>query len=340
MLDIFNEDPFSVFSLTEAINNTPYVPGHIGRLGLFSAASINTLAVGIENRNGVLVLVEPSPRGGPGQTVEKKKRSLKMLGVPHFQIDDAIYADEVQGVRAFGTETQLETVMGKVDERMSDHAQSFAATEEYHRIGAIKGIVTYADGTTLNLFTEFGVSQEAEIDFDLDNANPAPGILRKKCATLYRTTANNLGAVPFSGIRAECGDAFFDDLIAHPEVRASYLAQAEASELRRGYVDNGQSGVFGTFEFGNIIWENYRGAVGSTSFVESDKAHFFPTGAPGLFKSVYAPADYIETVNTMGKRLYMKTVEWDNSKGVGLEVQTNALQYCTRPKVLMKGKRT
>jgi hypothetical protein len=263
-----------------------------------------------------------------------------MLGVPHFQIDDAIYADEVQGVRAFGTETQLETVMGKVDERMSEHAQSFAATEEYHRIGAIKGIVTYADGTTLNLFTEFGVSQEAEIDFDLDNANPTPGILRKKCAALYRTVANNLGAVPFSGIRAECGDAFFDDLIAHAEVRASYLAQAEASELRRGYVDNGQSGVFGTFEFGNIIWENYRGAVGNTSFVDSDKAHFFPTGAPGLFKSVYAPADYIETVNTMGKRLYMKTVEWDNSKGVGLEVQTNALQYCTRPKVLMKGKRT
>jgi hypothetical protein len=200
MLDIFNEDPFSVFSLTEAINNTPYVPGHIGRLGIFSNASINTLAVGIENRNGVLVLVEPSPRGGPGQTVEKKKRSLKMLGVPHFQIDDAIYADEVQGVRAFGTETQLETVMGKVDERMSEHAQSFAATEEYHRIGAIKGIVTYADGTTLNLFTEFGVSQEAEIDFDLDNANPTPGILRKKCAALYRTVANNLGAVPFSGI--------------------------------------------------------------------------------------------------------------------------------------------
>ena len=340
MLDIFKSDPFSVFSLTDAINQVKFVPGHISRLGLFSTTSVNTLSIGLEEKNGILTLVSPSPRGGPGQTVDKTKRKLRMLAVPHFQIDDAIMADEVQGVRAFGSETDLETVMGKVDERMTIHSQSFAATEEYHRIGAVKGIVTYADGSTLNLFTEFGVSQEAEIDFDLDNATPVAGVLRKQCAGVYRTIASNLDGVPFSGVRAECGDAFFDDLIAHPEVRASYLQQQEASQLRSGYIDSGQSGVFGTFMFGDIIWENYRGSVGGTNFIDTNKCHLFPTGAPGLFKTVYAPADYIETVNTMGKRLYIKQIEMKNGKGIDLEVQTNALQYCVRPKVLMKGKRT
>ena len=42
---------------------------------------------------------------------------------------------------------------------------------------AVMGIVTYADDDTLNLFTEFGVSQEAEINFDL--ANKKDGDLRK-----------------------------------------------------------------------------------------------------------------------------------------------------------------
>ncbi|TIX54187.1 MAG: major capsid protein, partial [Mesorhizobium sp.] len=162
--------------------------------------------------------------------------TLRSLTIPHFQIDDAIMADEVQGIRAFGSETNVETVMGKVDERMMIHSNSMSATEEYARVGAIKGIITYADGSMLNLFTEFGVTQEAEIDFDLDNANPTAGVLRKKCAQVYRQVAGILDGVPFSGIRAECGDAFFDDLIAHPEVRESYLAQAESSELRRGYV--------------------------------------------------------------------------------------------------------
>jgi hypothetical protein len=27
---------------------------------------------------------------------------------------------------------------------------------------------------------------------------------------------------------------------------------------------------------------------------------------PGLFRTYYAPADYIETVNTIGQRLYVK----------------------------------
>jgi hypothetical protein len=337
MLDIFNSDPFTVFSLTDAINQTPFVPGHISKLGLFSTSSVATLSVGIEEKDGILTLVQPSPRGGPGQTVDKSKRRMRMLAIPHFQIDDAIMADEVQGVRPFGDEDGLETVMQKVDERMGQHSQSFAATEEYHRIGAVKGIVTYADGTTLNLFSEFGVTPETEVNFDF--ANSTDGVLRKKCATVYRTMAKNLGGVPFRGVRAECGDAFFDDLIANEEVRESYLQQQEASQLRRGYVDDGQSGVFGTFEFGGIVWENYRGAVGETDYVDTNKCHLFPTGAPGLFKTVYGPADYVETVNTLGKRLYMKQVLMPNGKGVDIEVQSNALQYCTRPKVLMKGKR-
>lgn len=340
MLDIFNSDAFGVVALTDAINKVKFVPGHIGRIGLFSTSSVSTLSVAIEEKGGILTLVPPTPRGGPGTTLDKSKRNVRLLRIPHFQIDDAIMADEVQGVRAFGSETELETVMGKVAGRMGEHTQSFAATEEYHRIGAIKGVVTYADGSSLNLFTEFGVNQIAEIDFELDAANPTAGVLRKKCASVYRTMAGELDGVPFSGIRAICGDAFFDDLIAHPEVRASYLQQQEASELRRGYVDDGSGGVFGTFSFGNIVWENYRGAVGNTTFVHTDKCHLFPTGAPGLFKSAYAPADYVETVNTNGKRLYMKQMPMRNGKGIEIEVQANALQYCTRPRVLLQGKRT
>ena len=122
--------------------------------------------------------------------------------------------------------------------------------------------------------------------------------------------------------------------------RARAKNPAAARSVFAGYVDDGSSGVFGTFSFGDILWENYRGAVGSTSYVNTDKCHLFPTNAPGLFRTVYGPADYIETVNTLGKRLYMKPIVMPNDKGVSLEVQSNALQYCTRPKVLIQGKRT
>jgi len=169
MLDVFKADAFSVTSLTDALNNLKFVPGRIDELGLFRGTGINTTTIAIEQKNNVLSIISPTARGGPGTTLDKGKRNLRNLTVPHFEVNDAVMAEEVQGIRAFGEEQAVETVMGKVAERQATHVDSFAATTEYSRVGAIKGVVTYNDGTTLNLFNEFGVSQIAERDFDLDD---------------------------------------------------------------------------------------------------------------------------------------------------------------------------
>lgn len=333
MLDIFNDDAFSVTSLTDAINALKFVPGRIGQMGIFQETGVPTTTIAIEERDGVLSLISPSARGGPGTTLDKSLRTVRPFVVPHFEINDAVMAEEVQNVRAWGSETEMEMVQGKVSDRLGVHSQSMEATIEYARIGAVKGIVTYADSSTLNLFTEFGVSQESEIDFDLDNASPASGALRLKCGTAIRLIATNLGGVPYSGATALCGDAFFDNLIAHPEVRATYLGFTDAQSLRGGY-------VYESFPFGGITWENYRGAVGAQAFINTDKCHIFPTGVPGLFRSYFAPADYMETVNTIGQRMYAKQYAMPNGKGVNLDSQANVLSLCTRPKTLLLGKRT
>ena len=338
MLDIFNNDLFGVVSLTDAINKPVFQPGRIGSMGLFSVRSVNTLMVIVEEKAGQLVLVSPSPRGSPGQTLDKNKATGRPFVIPHFQIDDAIYADEVQGVRAWGTENELETVQGKVAERMMIHRASHEVTLEYARVGAVIGVITYADGSTTDLFTEFGVSQDAEVDWDLDAASPVAGVLRGRAAATVRLMSTNLGGLPFFGVKALVGDTFFDNLLAHVEVRNTFLNNPTAAELRRSYVVNGQS--FGSFDFGGIDFENYRGAVGGTTFINTDKAHFFPIGVPNLFRTYFAPADYIETVNTNGKMLYAKQFEMPNGKGINMEVQMNQLSICTRPKALLKGRRT
>lgn len=339
MLDIFNNDAFSVTRLTDAINELKFKPGRIGELGLFDETPVDTTTIAVEKKGDILVLVSPTPRGAPGQTADKARGDLRPFIIPHFEINDAIYADEVQNVRAFGSETALETVVAKVAGRNQMHVNSMGVTQEYARMGAVQGIVTYADGSTLDLFASMSVSQDAEWDFDLDNMSPASGALRKKCAAVVRKIQDNLGGIPFDGVWAFCGDNFFDDLIAHPEVRETFKNWPEAQILRDGYVGT-KRGSYSMFEFGGIVFENYRGAVGSTSFINTDKCHLFPTGVPQLFRTAYAPADYEETVNTMGKRLYSKQYPMDNGKGRNLDVQMNNLEFCQRPKVLQKGKRT
>lgn len=340
MLDIFRSDAFSVVSLTDFINNLKFVPGYIGSTGIFDEQPINTTSVVIENDNMMLRLVPPTPRGGPGVTLDKPKRGLRMLGVPHFEINDAVMAEEVQGIRAWGQQTGSDAVMAFVGRRLQTAGQSLSATHEFSRIGAIKGIITYADGSTTNLFDEFGVTQPTEVDFNLDAASPVGGILRQQCAAVTRLMAANLEGQPVSGIGALVGDAFYDALIMHPEVRATYLASAAATELRNGYVNNGNTGTYGSFNFGGIEWINYRGSLNGTAYINTDKAHFFPMGVPGLFKSYVAPADYIETVNTMGQMRYVKQYEMPNGKGVHMDTQTNVLHICTRPLALIQGKRT
>lgn len=335
VLDVFKSDAFSVLSLTDAINKQPFVPGRAGQVIPWAEGGVATTSIMIEEYEGELKLINPTPRGAPGTAIAKAKRTARNLSVPHYEINDAIYAESVQGVRAFGQESQVQTVQGMVDARLAEHVQlRLDPTLEYQRIGAIKGTILNGDATTLyNLFTEFGVTQEGELDFDLDNANPTSGAVRKQCTAAVRLVAKNLGGVPLAGVHAFCGDAFWDDLIAHPEVRETYKNQAEASQLRG-------NAAYEVLDYGGIRFENYRGSVGATAFVHTDKCHIFAVGVPGLFRTVYAPADYVETVNTLGLPRYARQYAMDNGKGVNLDVQMNALSYCTRPKSLIQGKRT
>lgn len=335
-LDVFNGDAFNAISLTDSINAVPYVPGRAGQVVAWEEEGITTTSIMIEENGGVLQILNPTPRGGPGNTSMDPNRKVRSLLVPHYEHNDVLLADSVQNVRAFGKANVLETVMGRVQRKLDEHVRlKHDPTLEYQRIGAIKGIILNGNGNTLyDLFTEFGVSQTAEIDFDLDNPTPAAGALRKKCDDVSRTVADELGGIPYVCLHAFCGKNFWNDLVAHPEVREVYLAsQTQAMALLNPM-------AYKTLRVGDITFEEYRGKNGATPFIADDKVHVFPVGVPGLWRTIYAPADWEETVNTEGLPRYAKQYPMPNGKGRHLDTQMNALNYCTRPRVLVKGKRT
>ena len=341
ILNIFTQDAFSVMRLTDALREIKYTPSRIGQMGLFQTTSIDTLDIAIEkDKEQNRMLISASPSGGPGQTFDKSKRAVRMLKVPHFQVDDAIYADEVQQVRAFGQEVAVERLQQKIADRAAEASQFFALTEEYHRLNILKsGQLLDADGAVLfDYFTEFGESQQAEVDFDLDNASATDGALRKKCAGVIRQMAGILDGLPYTGIMALCGDAFFDDLIAHKEVRETYKGYADAASLRNAYIN--RATLASTAPSSSAASPGRTIAAARMSASIPTSATCSPWACLGLFRTVYGPADYIETVNTPGQRLYGKQWEMQNGKGVNLEFQMNALHYCTRPRVLIPAKRT
>lgn len=343
VLDIFDQDAFSVTTMSDAMREVKYVPGFISKLGLFQSTSIDTLDIAIEkDAEQNFFIVPASPRGGPGKTFGKNRRSMRKLSVPHFQVDDAVYADEVQGVRAFGEERAVETFQGRFARRGQEVRQSFALTEEYHKLTVItQGKLLDADGSVLyDYYTEMGETQPAEVPWDLSAASPARGVLRQQATDLSRAMGAALGGLPFSGILALAGNGFWDKLIKHKEVYDTYMGHSGAATLRQAALainsQSVQTGAWGMFPLFDILWVNYRGGLGVA--VADDEVKFVPMGVPGLFRSVFAPADYIETVNTAGLELYIKQFRMQNDKGISLEYQNNVIHYCTRPRVLMRGR--
>ena len=334
MLDIFSNNAFSVTSLTDAINKMPFIPGKVGQLGIFQESGVSTTSIMIEEREGSLTLIPTSHRGGPAAQNKHEKRKARSLIVPHIALEDTIMADEVQDVRAFGSESDVQSVQSVVSNRLSEMTAKHDATLEHLRIGAIKGQILDADGTSVlyDLFTEFGVTPYSEIDFDLDNANPAKGAIKLLCHGIKRKIEDALGAAPYTEIHAFCSASFFDALTTHPEVTEAYNRFQESIFLRTGQAR-------GQFDYAGIVFEEYRGSIGGVDFIPDGKAHFFPVGTPGLFRQYNAPADFVETVNTIGLPRYAKqAIDDEFGRWVKLHTQSNPLPICTRPKVLIKGK--
>lgn len=338
-LDIFNSDAFAFTTMVAAINKLPMTPGRISSMGLFAEKPVSTLTVGVEEMNGQLALVGPTPRGGVGETRPKEIRNMRNLTVPHYQIDDAIMASEIQGVRAFGSMTEKMTVERKRDDRLAMAARSLDATLEHQRIGAIKGVVTDKSGTTMyDLFSTFGLTANADVTFTLSSATFD---IRGTCAKIIRYMAQNLGlGTVIPRVRALCGDTFWDALITHAKIEDTFKYQ-DGQANRAGT-------AYRTLEYGGITWENYMGYIApidggntnpptATQLIATGEARFFPEGVPGLFETYFAPADYLETVNTLGLPRYAKAIPMANNKGLDLETQTNPLSICTRPRALFKG---
>lgn len=325
-LDIFNDDAFSLVSLTKAINDAPHQPSRIGQLGLFSEDGITTSTLSIEQQGTTLSLVPAGQRGESGTVVVGDKRKLIPISTIHLPQRASILADEVQGLRAFGSDSELETVQNVVNKRLTKMRRNLDTTIEYQRMGAIKGQVLDSDGSTvlLDLFTTFGVSQTTHV-LALGTTTTK---VRNKVVEAKRKVEAALGALTYSGLRVLCSAGFFDALVGHDSVAAAYERWMSGEFLREDQR--------GGFYFAGVFWEEYRGKVGAIDFIADGTAYMVPEGVPDLFVTNYAPADYMETANTIGLPYYAKQEPLRMNKGVEIESQSNPISICTRPAAVAK----
>ncbi|MCC6364941.1 MAG: major capsid protein [Bryobacterales bacterium] len=331
MLNPFSNDAFNMVALTAAINKIPNNYGRVEQLGLMPPEGVRTRTILIEEMSGVLNLLPTMPVGAPGTLGTQAKRKVRSFVIPHIPHDDVVLPEEVQGLRAFGSENDLETLSNLIARKLQNIRNKHAITLEHLRMGALKGVILDADGSTLyDLYSEFGITAKT-VNFAL-GTNTTEVLL--KILEVKRHIEDNLRGEFMTGIYCLCSQGFFDALTTHSKVKEAFQYFQRSQQLGNDY----RAG----FTFGGITFEEYRGqatdAAGTVrKFIADDEAHFFPLGTASTFRTYFAPADFNETANTLGLPLYAKQAPRKFERGTDVHTQSNPLPICLRPEVLVKG---
>lgn len=336
-LNIFNKDAFTMQSLTASVNRLPYTPNFLGSLGMFSSRPIRTTVAMIEEKHGKLSLLKVSARGTMGDVRSREAREARPFIVPHVPQFQTIMADDIQDVRAFGSETELELVSAVVNDELMGMRQNHETTHEWHRVGAVMGKVLDADGTSVveDYFAKFGGLTPTTDTMDF---TPSTGDdLKVKSNGWHRMIGTNVGGQPYKMVLAICGDQFFDWLVTHATVLGAYDRWREGfmlrvSQLGPGYQAQSMNGL----EYADILYINYRGKIGTQAFVPTEKAYITPIGVPDMYLNVAAPADMMGATNTRGQNIYAAQELLDFNKGVELHTQSNVLMVNTYPKAVVE----
>jgi hypothetical protein len=330
----FDANPgFSLAELTSAMNILPNQYGRITELGLFSGEGISTTTAIIDIAEGTLNLLPSVPRGGPATVAGRDTRSMKAFIVPHIPHNDVVTPDDIQGVRQFGSTGQLETLTNVMNKKLVRMRTKHAQTKEFMRLNALKGILRDGAGVTLlNSYTEWGVTKKT-VDFLLGTAGTD---VKAKAREVVRWIKRNLKGDMMNGVRVLVPPTFWDKFISHPNVKESYQywANTNGRDPRAEDVSDG-------FKFQGLTLEEYDATFTLTDGTTEDAftgstGMGFPMGTTDTFKEYWAPANWMETVNTNGIEFYSRQKTRDDGTGIEVLTQSNPLPMVRRPQVLVE----
>ena len=182
---------------------------------------------------------------------------------------------------------------------------------------------------------------DRSVHYDLTQAD-------KVLADLDRRIAQASGSAPrrrvvelelkgetMSSVTALVSPDFFDKLIGHPKVEAAYqyYSSTGAQPLRED--------VRRRFPFAGMVFEEYNATVtlatGATeTLIPAGEGIAFPLGTMDTFVTYGAPANLIETVNTMGLPMYARQLPRMDGSAIDVKTEASILPVNKRPRLAVR----
>lgn len=324
---------FEVADWTEEVNVVPNQWGTIGQLGIFSTEPVAEHVVVFEEITKDGALIVDRVRGDRASQGKDANRKLHTFAVPHFPYDDYISPQDIQGKRAYGKASEVETLEGVRTRKLERIRQNHAWTLEAARAQAICAGTVYAPNGTVvqNWNTEFNVTR-LSVDFLLGTAGTE--VIEKIEAGIAQIQDNAFGA-QFTGTVVLCSPGFFAKLIRHANVKAAYTYYSSTQEVNRTRL-GGATALHRVFEHGGTKFIEMRDTYNGTPLITANEAFMIPTGTSDVFKTYFSPANRFDLVNTLGEQVYV--FETRDLKGTKIEIESesNFVNALLRPAMVVR----
>lgn len=331
---------FTTLKLSQAIEKRQNEYGLLNSMGLFAEQGIAERHVKIETKDSGLQIIPTSPIGTPAPADDTPDaRKVRILPTFRHAKKYTLLAEELQGVRQFGSDDETEGVDLKMVEKLDLIQREQRQTKEFLRWGALKGDVYDADGTTVlyNSYTEMGEEQKT-VDWDLEEETDDP-IQDGTDELLDYFEDEALGEI-VTGAVMLCSSGYMEKMKRNRQFREAYKYFAGQPNPNRGALRR-------PFEFKDLLYVRHRGKCtfkksdGTTvthTFIPDGEAIAVPLGTVETFRTFYAPGEFIEAVNTIGQEIYVKPKIMDLDMGVELHAFSYPLNLVTKPRLVVRCK--
>ncbi|QQR68393.1 MAG: major capsid protein [Alphaproteobacteria bacterium] len=331
MINPFDAGGYGLADMTQAINILPNIYTRLGQLGLFRFEGVTQRSVLIEQSEGVLNLLPSVPLGGASTVANRDLRSMRSFSVPWIPHDDVITPQDIQGVRAGGIPDAADPLGTVMERKLTRMRAKHAQTREFMEVNALRGTVRDGSGATLyDYFGEFGLTR-LSTDYALGTATTN---VQAKVRDVLRKIETELKGESMTSVLALVSPEFFDKLIGHPKVEDAYKFYATGIQPLREDARR-------RFPFAGMVFEEYAGTVtlstGATeTLLPAGEGVAFPLGTLDTFVTYGAPANLLETVNTMGLPIYARQLARPDGGAIEVRTEASILPVNKRPRLAVR----
>lgn len=313
--------------LDDAINDIPNVPSRLLGSGMFRQKNLTTTSVMVEFTGKQLNLIPNRSRNDAPNLKAFGKGSLVRTFTPtHLNLETTIRPNQIQDVRKAGTKDALLSNAEVISDELAEHRGNHDLTLEHLMLGAVKGKIVDADGSTViyDLYREFGITA-ASTAMPFGTAAADLGLLIEQTE---RAMKKGLNGDVSNGCTVLCSPEFFDALVSHKSAKGAFN-RFQDTVLQR---DN----TNGKFSWRGVDFEIYDYELGGKPLIASGQAHGFLRGMRRGFVQYNAPGNMMAQANKIARPFYVSVENEDHDRGVNIYTESNPLPLCLRPQTLMK----